>query len=332
MNVKASVSNLENYKKYLIIKNEIVSFLVKKNYQELDLPVLSPKLIPESCLEVFQTEFRNMSYKQKLFLTPSPELFIKRLIADGIGDCFYLGKAFRNAEHFSSKHSFEFTICEFYKLNTDYMSFSKEVLDLFLALAKKVNGKNYIYFKGKKISFESFEKITVAQAFYKYASIKDTELFNHKAFLKVAGLKGYKTEGFSYEDLWSQIYAQEVEPNLGISGRPTLIYEYPSVFAPLAKPKNKKVSKRFEVYISGIEIGNCYDELNDYKLQRNRFAIEERLLNQSGTIWADTDYGFLEAVRKGLPNCSGIAIGVERLGMIFSDTHNINDFKLINFE
>src|SRR5690348_5426510 len=114
MNIKTHIHNLENYKKLLQIEKITHHYLEKKGYLPIDLPVLSPALIPESYLEVFETEFQYFDKKEKLYLTPSPELFLKRLLAYGVGNCYYLGKSFRNSEPDSSRHSFEFTMLKFY--------------------------------------------------------------------------------------------------------------------------------------------------------------------------------------------------------------------------
>ena len=92
MKIQTSVNNLKNYKVYLQVEKAVNEFLEKNNYLKVDLPVLSPSLIPESYLEVFETEFKFLDKKEKLYLTQSPELFLKRLLAYGVGDCYYLGK------------------------------------------------------------------------------------------------------------------------------------------------------------------------------------------------------------------------------------------------
>jgi elongation factor P--beta-lysine ligase len=330
MQIRTNIENLARYKKYLSFKNSLRMFLNNEGFLDLDLPVLTPYLIPEAYLEVFETEYFHFDKKEKLYLTPSPELFIKRLLVEGISDCFYLGKSFRNNEAPSSKHSPEFTMLEIYKTNANYMDMADTVLKLLRHLSNFFNKEDYIYYDNKKISFSSFEKITVAEAFSKFAQISQEVLFDKIKFLKIAKDKGYVTEGFTYEDLWSQIYTQEIEPFLGTNGFPTLIYDYPTVFAPLSKQKNKLVSERFEFYINGVELGNCYTELSDYKIQNERLIKEEQERKNSGKIVVRYDTGFINALKKGLPDCAGIAIGVERLGMIFCGITQIEDLKILD--
>lgn len=323
MNIKNDIGNLDNYKKYLLVEEAIHGFLKTNGYLKIDLPVTSPALIPESYLEVFETKFKYLDHEENLYLTPSPELFLKRLLAYGVGDCYYLGKSFRNSDPPSPLHSFEFTMLEFYKMNADYM----DIAEVTLHMLRHINSK----VKNKKLNFDKWEKITIAQAFDKYAGISEKKLFDHKLFVAEAKRKGYKVEGFTFEDVWSQIYTQEIEQNLGKNNYPTLIYDYPKEFASLAKLNpDGRTTQRFEFYINGVELGDCYTELTDWKEQLKRFEEENKKRIKSKKTIHPIDKGMIEALKYGLGRCSGIAIGVERLAMIFANTTTIDRLKLIN--
>lgn len=334
MKIKINVENLENYKIYLQLQKAVEEFLEKKGYLKVDLPVLSPALIPESYLEVFETEFKYFNNKEKLYLTPSPELFLKRLLAYGIGDCYYLGKSFRNSDLPSKLHSFEFNMLEIYKVGVSYLGLADEVLEMLKYINNKMQKlkiKNQNEKVKLKINFNKWEKIKVSQAFEKFAGIKEKDLFDHQAFINQAKEKGYRIDGFSYEDLWSQIYVQEVEPNLGKNGYPTLIYDYPKEFAALAKLNSDgKTAQRFEFYINGVELGDCYTELTDWKEQEKRFLNEDKQRKKLKKISHPIDKGFIEALKYGLVPCSGIAIGFDRLALIFAGVAKIDELKLIN--
>ncbi len=341
MKIKTQVENLANYKKYLQVEQAINDFLQKEDYLKLDLPVLAPTLIPESYLEVFETSFNFLNVKEKLYLTPSPELFIKRLLGQGIKSCYYLGKAFRNCEQNSDMHSFEFRMFEYYKVGASYMDIADELLKLLCFINHKIKTQNSkvktktqnlkLKYQNIDISLERWEKITVAEAFEKYAKIFEKELFDHQLFLKKVEKKGYKTKGFDYEDVWSQVYAAEVEPFLGKNGYPTLIYDYPKEFAALAKLNpDGKTAQRFEFYIAGVELGDCYTELTDWKEQALRFKTEDLTRKKNKKISHPVDKEFIDALKYGLPDCAGIAIGFERLVMIFSNAKSIQDLKLIS--
>lgn len=332
MNIKTTAENVVNYKKYLRVEQLTRQYLDNKNYLSVDLPVLSPTLIPESYLEVFKTEFLYQKERDNLFLTPSPELFLKRLLVHNIGNCYYLGKAFRNADPPTSLHSFEFTMLEFYKVSADYMDIAEEVLSLLRYIAKDLFHSVKITYQGKTVDLSKWEKYTVAQAFKKFAGIDESIFFDHLLFLDKAREKGYKTSGFSYEDIFSQVYTAEVEPHLGMNGYPTLLYDYPIEFAALAKSKNKLVAERFEFYIGGVELGDCYTELTDSEEQNKRFIAEDELRCKTKKVLHPVDKGFIEALQYGLGPCAGIAIGFERLAMIFADVDSIDKLKLINVE
>ncbi|MBI1863521.1 hypothetical protein HYS00_05390 [Candidatus Microgenomates bacterium] len=327
MRIVTNSTSLSAYKVYLRLEKATNTYLSDKGYLKLDLPVLSPVLVPESYLEVFETDFGYMERKEKLYLTPSPELFIKRVLAHMKIDCYSLGKSFRNGEPDSSKHSPEFTMLEFYKLGVDYMGIADEVLGLLNSLS----GGNKITYQGKDYSFGSWEKLTVEESFIKYAHIQKNELFSEDALKKHAVKRGYSVEGFTYEDIFSQIYAQEVEPHLGMNGKATMLYDYPKEFAALAKLNSDgKTAQRFEFYIGGIELGDCYTELTDPNEQKTRFEQEDKKRGLQGNTQHPVDWGFIDALKHGLPDCSGIAIGFERLAMIFADVTSIHDLRLID--
>lgn len=329
MKIKTNIKNLDNYKIYLEIEDAVIQFLQKKGYLKIELPVLSPALIPESYLEIFETRFNYLNTHRKLYLTPSPELFLKRLLTQGIGNCYYLGKAFRNSEPNSSWHSPEFIMLEFYKIGVDYLELAEEVLLLLRSISKALYKKNTIQYNHKKISFEKWEKKSVTQAFSQYSGISKKELFNKKLFIKKAKNKGYKVDGFTYEDLFSQICAAEIEPNLGKHGCPTLLYDYPKELASLAKlNKDRKTAQRCEFYIDGLEIGGFCTELDDFEEQQKRFSQEILKRKKNNLISHQVDKGFIEALKYGLPNCTGAGIGFERLVMIFANKTSIDQLKL----
>ena len=329
MEIKSQIDNFKNHQIFLEVKRLIGSFLQKNSFLEVDTPLLSPKLIPESYLEIFETENLYSDNKEKLYLIPSPELFLKRLIVDGIGNCYSLGKSFRNNEPIEKKHSYEFTMLEFYRINADYFDIAQDVMNLLRFIAKNLYSKEEINYQGKDINLERFEKTTVAEAFKKYAGI--TDIFDHKVFFKQAKEKGYRVENMDYIDVWSQIYGIEVEPNLGKNGLVTFIYEYPPELAAIIKINKKNIAERFEFYIEGIELGNCGNEgviIEEYK---KRFEKDIGTRKKLGLIDYKADYDFIEVLEK-LPKCAGIAIGVDRLAMIFADVKSINDLKLISIE
>jgi elongation factor P--beta-lysine ligase len=268
---------------------------------------------------------------------------LKRLLTKGIGNCYYLGKSFRNREPNSSLHLPEFNILEFYKLGVNYLELAEEVLEMMRYINEKFKVQNSKFKnnnnpkarakinRNREISFEKWEKITVTQAFQKFANISENQLFDEQKFIQKAEKKGYKTKGFGYEDVFSQILSQEIEPNLGVNGYPTLLYDYPARLAAYAKlSADKTTAERFEFYINGKEIGGGCTELDDGKEYQRRFDFQTKKRRQSGLINHSIDNGFLEELQYGLLKCSGAGIGFERLVMILANIKLIDQLKLIN--
>lgn len=330
MQIKVDVEHFAAHKIYLSVISAFRSFLDQKGYREVEVPVLSPALIPESHLEVFQTEFRYFDQKDKLYLIPAQELFLKRLIAYGFGDCFTIGKTFRNHERPASLHANEFTMLEYYRINSNYLDMADEMLDLIRYSCRKSTGSDSLIYKGKETKFDKWEMMTVAEAFDKYAGIDSRSLFNEDLLISAASNKGYNTEGSGYSEVFSQIYGHEIEPKLGVNGRAVLLYDYPVEFAATAKlNKDGKTAARFDVYIGGIEIGNCYSELTDVKITEERFARQYKRRQELGKIDYPIDKGFIEAIKYGLTDCSGATIGVDRLAMLFAGVESVADLRPI---
>jgi len=326
MEIECKIDNLKNHQIFLKIKRLASVFLQKNGFEEIDTPLLSPKLIPESYLEIFETKNLFNKDKQEMYLIPSPELFLKRLIVEGIGNCYFLGKSFRNNEPVEKKHSYEFTMLEFYRVNGDYFDIIEDVMEMLRFMAKKMFNKNELEYQGKKINLNTCEKITVAGAFKKYAGI--TDIFDHKEFFKQAKNKGYRVEGMDYTDVWSQIYGIEVEPNLGKDGLVTFIYEYPRELAAITKINELGIAERFEFYIEGVELGNCGNEGVEIEEYKGRFLKDIEIRKKLGLINYRADDEFISILDR-LPKCTGIAIGMDRLAMIFANIVSISDLKLI---
>lgn len=333
MDITTLPGNIDNHKRYLQILRSIDDFLSSAGYQKVDVPAYSPKLIPESYLEVFETEYRYFDQREKLYLIPSSELFLKRLLANGVGSCYTLMKNYRNSEAPSSRHLSEFTMLELYKVNADYFDVAEDVMNLFRTIAQNLFGKTSFEYQGTTIFLDRYEKITVKDAFTKYAQI--TDIFNHTTFLEEAKKKGYTVEGFTYSDIWSQIYAQEVEPNLGINGQPTIIYEYPKELAAVIEyDETRNVAYRFEVYIEGIELGNCGNEVSDktdFSELKARLENEYKERKENKKIMFPPDDEFVDLLKK-MPRTAGIAIGIDRLAMLLTNTTSIQDLQVISFK
>lgn len=318
----------------------IRDFFYKKKFHEVETPLLVPSVIPESYLDVFETCLKDrLGNKRRMFLTTSPEASIKKLLAAGIGNCFEITKSFRNGETGSDTHNPEFTILEWYRVNANYKDIMKDCEELIFYIHKRI--RNNITYKNKKIDITPpWERISIVDALEKYADInfneitknsKNSPMFPVDKIAKTARKKGYSvTDNNSWEEIFNQIFLNEIEPHLGNHGKPTIIYDYPKPMAGLAKTKedDPHLVERFEFYIAGLELGDCYSELTDYKEQADRFKREMQMIKKRKKTAVVADKDFLEALKIGLPQCSGIAVGIDRLVMLFADAPSIKDTLL----
>lgn len=300
----------------------IRTFFEKERFHEVETPLLTSRPAAESYLDVFKTTLldRNRTPKDA-YLYTSPEMPLKKLMVAGIGDCYSLTKAFRNMETDSYFHNPEFTVLEWYRVNADYFDIMKDCEKLLRAIAG-----DSITYQGKIIDFTSpWERITVVEAFEKYAQVNFDDFFNNAP--AIARKKGYKVEKHStWEELYNQIFLNEVEQNLGV-GKPTIVYEYPAAVAALSNKKasDPRFCQRFEFYIAGIELGDAYDELTDPVEIEQRFEEQMKEIQRLGKTTYDYDRDFIDALKVGMPRSSGIAVGVDRLIMLFADVTDIAD-------
>jgi lysyl-tRNA synthetase class 2 len=299
----------------------IRSFFEKEKFHEIETPILIPHPPAESYLDVFETTLLDRKRRPiKAYLSTSPEVPLKKLMVAGLGNCYSITKSFRNTETQSNLHNPEFTILEWYRKGADYFDIMKDCENLLRAIAPK------LIYQGKTINLSSpWERITVAEAFKKYADVDFDAFFENAP--AIATKKGYSVEAkTTWEELYNQIFLNEVESHLG-QGRPTIVYEFPAAMAALAKKKESdpRFAERFEWYIAGLELGDAYSELTDPDEQEERFKKELKELERLGKTVYDYDHDFIDALKVGLPKCAGIAVGVDRLVMLLTNTTDIAD-------
>lgn len=257
----------------------------------------------------------------------------------GLGNCYALTKSFRNMETQSTLHNPEFTILEWYRVGVDYKEIMKDCESLFLFILtylQKIEkaadaSPHELIYQGKKVNLEApWERLTVSEAFAKWANVDFDEFLIPEAACRIATQKGYAIEKTTtWEEVYNQIFLNEVEPHLGV-GKPTILYEFPGSMGALARKKKSdpRFAERFEFYIEGLELGDCYSELTDWKEQKERFEHELEEIKRTGKTLYGYDEDFIDALKVGLPDCSGIAIGVDRLVMLFANAASIQETLL----
>jgi len=326
-----------------IIK-QIRSFFDTRGYLELDTPLLSDNLIPESCLEVFQTErlFPPGSKKEgkPLWLIPSPEIHMKKIIAQHRVNVYQICKCFRNGESEGHLHSSEFTMLEYYTMSADYLDSLKITEKLISTLYSQFSTLNSQF----SILNSQFLRITVAEAFMRYAGLDLFEAAFQKGVMeKEARRLGLEPlPGMTVPELYDLIFIHAVEPNLK-TDTPVFLLDYPA-FVPCLAKNNEQITKnneqrtenieqrtgkksgtveRWELYWNGIELANCFSEENDPQRVREFFVNEEAAKERNAIVRHHVDHDYWKLF-EGFPKCSGVAIGVDRLIMALTGKGRID--------
>lgn len=311
------------------INQGIREFFNQQSFLEVETRILVPAPGQEPNLEPFCTKLKDCSGKKEpAFLISSPEYDMKKLLVAGLDKIFQITKSFRNCEESSKFHNPEFSILEWYRVNSDYKNIMNDIENLVVYLAKKLYNKTWIEYQGQRIDLaKPWLRKTVNQLFLELAGIDLDKIENIVQLRKITKNKGY---GVTDEDDWETvfwlIFLNEIEPNLP-KDKPIIIYEYPAQLAALSKVSeiNSKVCERFEFYIAGIELGNAFSELTDPVEQEQRFVKEQKLKQKLGKQAFEFDKSFINALKLGMPESGGIAVGVDRLAMLLLDAGSIDE-------
>ncbi|TSC87612.1 MAG: Uncharacterized protein G01um101416_427 [Microgenomates group bacterium Gr01-1014_16] len=310
----------------------IRKFFKDQGFHEMFTPILVATPSAEPNLEVFETQLRTASGKKsRAFLILSPEYSLKKAVAAGSGSVFEITKCFRNNEEVSSLHNPEFTMLEWYRIGADYKDIMNDFENLFL---KITGGTGYQGnrgdwgYRGEKYDVSlPWPRISVADAFEKYTGIEIETLLDEKKLITIGEKKGYDVKDTNWEQMFYQIFFNEIEPALKKSGRPAFVYDYPLSQAALARRKKSdpRFAERFEVYLAGLELGNCFSELTDPVEQRSRLEADIAARRENNKTPYSIDEKFIEALEFGMPEMAGIAVGVDRLVMLASNSESIGE-------
>lgn len=296
-------------KKRSMLFSNIRSYFTEKDYLEVATPTLSPYLIPEPTIKVFSTLFSNEFVgEREFFLIPSPELYMKEMLASGSGSIFQISECFRNSEQLGDVHNPEFTMLEYYTVGAD----DSDSIALTIDMIRKTAIKEQKWLKNEPLI------LTVEEAMWRWAH---TDLIKAQdiSFLREEAerLNLYVPEDESWEDTFNRIFITYVEPGLP-KDREVYLRDYPKQIDCLAKDyPDRPYKKRWEMYIDGTEIANCYDEETDtarikayYKKEQKRLEDERR---NTPDVISPSSPVFPNLV---IPQSSGVAIGLDRLLMV----------------
>ncbi len=275
------------------IIQQIRAFFIDQNFLEVETPHRIPANAPELYIDAVASG--------DWFLHTSPELCMKRLLAAGYEKLFQICHCWRAGER-GKNHLPEYTMLEWYRSHCDYQQLMSDCETLLLHLSPN----QQISWQGQTIDLSPpWPRITIVDAFSQWASMSLADALATDQFDTVMDL--------------------EVEPNLP-TNQPIFLTEYPAKYASLArkKPSDPLVAERFELYIGGLELANAFSELTDPAEQQQRFAKEELQRRQEGKPPYPSPDPFLKELTT-LPPSAGIALGIDRLVMLFCDKNLIDD-------
>jgi elongation factor P--(R)-beta-lysine ligase len=289
-----------NKKKILELRAKILTsirgYFENKGYLEVETPIRIPAPAPEATIDAQSSG--------SWFLHTSPELCMKRLLADGFERIFQICKCFRKEER-GRLHLPEMTMLEWYTAGHDYLDMMQQCEDLITFVALGICHAKVIQYQGHKIDLaQSWHRMTVKEAFEIYAPVSLSTAIENGMF--------------------DEIIACDIAPHLGLE-KPVFLFDYPATLGSLARLKqtDDRVAERFELYIAGIEICNAFSELTDPAEQRKRFNVELNMRRLSQKTVYPLPEPFLEALNN-MPDAAGNALGIDRLIMLFADTAHID--------
>ncbi|HIF9497899.1 TPA: lysine--tRNA ligase [Photobacterium damselae] len=326
----------DDSRKAFKIRSQVVSairnFMVTKGFMEVETPMMH--VIPGGATaRPFITHHNALDID--MYLRVAPELYLKRLVVGGFERVFEINRNFRN-EGLSPRHNPEFTMMEFYMAYADYRDLMDLTEEMLSSIAIEVLGSSKMPYGDFEVEFAGpYTRMSMLDAIkhynpdhaeiqaLTYEGVSDRELM-----VKIA-----KSVHVDVEDFWTcgqlleEIFGETAEPQLM---QPTFITEYPADISPLARrnDENPFITDRFEFFIGGREVANGFSELNDAQDQDQRFKaqVDAKDAGDDEAMYYDADY--ITALEHGLPPTAGQGIGIDRLVMLFTNTHTIRDVIL----
>jgi len=299
-------ASLDLIKRRAVLLQQIRDFMNNRGIIEVDTPILSHYGISDPYIQSMTTV--EVSDKDtQLYLQTSPEYCMKRLLAAGSGPIYQIAHVFRDEES-GRRHNTEFTMLEWYRVGFDYYQLMDEVGEL-------LNG----------IGLETPDKMTYAQSFMQTVEL-DPHTVETKLLQKNVREHGWETDSEDRHALLDFVFSEVVLKKI-IFNKPLIIYDYPACMSALAtlKPGEPVVSERFELFIAGMEIANGFNELNNADEQLKRFEAELHTRRDRNLAEPPIDRNFLAALNSGLPECAGVAVGIDRLLMVLSGKDDISE-------
>ena len=298
-------------------------FFAERHYLEVETPLMSRDIVVDAHVEPFSVSVAPT--ESPLFLQTSPEAFMKRLVAAGSGSIFQVTHSFRNGEA-GRRHNPEFTMLEWYGVGTSYHDQMNIVQDLVHCVTAAVAVEGTML-PGADLLQKAFTQTTYNDAFRRslgaeILDLSEVDVIDLTSRCLTVEVREAEPER---DDLLNLLLAERIEPTLGIQA-PEFLTDYPASQAALAQvnPADPRTSCRFELYANGIELCNGYQELTDAAELAQRDEIQNRSRSSHGTSVLPGAPRLAAAMTAGLPPCSGVALGFDRLVMLLAGLDDIS--------
>jgi lysyl-tRNA synthetase class 2 len=299
----------------------IRGFFARRDVLEVETPVLSQAGNTEPNIASFSLEFsgRTNGAPRTRWLRTSPEYALKRLLAAGIGDCYELGRVFRDGEA-GGRHNPEFTMLEWYRVGWDHQRLIDEVAELINAALALVD------------RHATLERIAWRDLYRERLAI-DPVTANDGELQRALGDVRIDPQGLTRDDWLDLLLTHRLQPGFA-DDTMLAVFDYPASQAALARlrPGDPPLAERFELYLGPLELAKGYHELIDPAVQRARFERDVSMREARGGVAPPIDERLLSAMRSGLPPCAGVALGIDRLLMAMLGSTRIADVLAFPFD
>ena len=317
-------ASLETLQVRARLLKDIRHYFEVHSVMEVETPMLSSAATVDVFIESFQVSYEPSGggERKPCYLHTSPEFAMKRLLAAGSGDIYSLAKVFRNGEA-GGRHNPEFTLLEYYRLGMDQQSLMNDITALLSSVS----------------SFREMKRVSYGEVFQEYADINPHSATQQELMQLVQTHVDPLLCGLDRNDCLDLLFTALIEPNLGKDDNDALngvyVYDYPASMSALSKVtvdnSGNTVAGRFELFIKGVEVANGYHELTDAQEQRARFEQEQDKRRDKGFCVYPYDQNLVQALDNGMPDCAGVAIGIDRLLMLMLGKSKIADVIAFDF-
>lgn len=302
-----------------VLNRMVREFFHQRGVLEVETPAMSLAGNTDPNIASFSLQFsgRTDGASRTRWLRTSPEFALKRLLAAGVGDCYELGRVFRDGEA-GGRHNPEFTMLEWYRVGWDHQRLIGETVELVQAALALVG-------RGATMSKTSFRDL-----YHERLGI-DPLLASLDELRDIGGDIVIDDEGLNRDDWLDLLMTHKLQPTF-VADQLLAVYDYPASQSALARIRNEDppVAERFELYLGPLELANGYHELDDADEQRARFERDQRLRASRGSAVPPLDGRLLEALPQ-LPDCAGVALGMDRLLMAMLETPRIAEALAFEF-